>query len=1155
MALSNDLVTQFVKITNDDTKNKTESTVYGTAVEYNGSIYVRLDGSDLLTPISTTTDVKAGERVTVMIKNHTATVTGNISSPSARTDDVKELNAKTEDLTDEISEFEIIIADKATVSELEVEKARIDDLTADNVTIKNTLTANKADISDLQADNITITETLTANQADIENLKTTKLDASIADITYATIENLEATNAEIYNLEAVYGDFEILTTNRFDAIDATIKNLDATYATITDLETERARIDSLQAKVADIDLLEADVANIETLIFGSATGNVIQTSFSNAVIAQLGDAQIKSAMIENISADKITAGDIITNNVRVMSEDGRLIISDETMQISDENRVRVQIGKDAEGDYSINIWDADGNLMFSEGGITDSAIKEAIIRNDMVSDDANISAYKLDIDSLFTAINEDGSNTIISSRIYLNDEEQTLDVAFKEMTTNVDGLNETVSSQGTQLTVVQGQISSKIWQEDINTAVDNIDIGGRNLAIGSASNYWLSGFNQPATTIAGERDYTVTDETHNSTVVTRWSGSNYNEYSGPFFGIGTVLGITLEVGEIYTVSAWVKADAETSLKSSSFAEGHTLVSYSTNVKTEWTRVWVVFEATKTDGNFRFYTEPNATTDAPYIYMCGIKVEKGNKPTDWTPAPEDTKKDISTLSTQYSTLNQTVNGISATVASHTSLIESKADESTVIEVQDKISEVELSLSGFQTTVSETYATKVEMEDAIDDIAKDLATETEFTELKTQVTQNTSSITAVAERTTTNETSIAQLQLTADGLTSRVSGVEQDAETALVNAANAQEDIDNLEIGGRNLFENSASLDESAFGFYSSPERTVEIVEDTTLPSGTYTAITFNEATTDHVGGPYLHTNFGKYLDKMTEGETYTVSAWIKCSTAKEAGNFRVEFMGDVTSKNVPNLSTEWQRYYVTGVYDSTATGRSDICFYYAGLWTTGDVFYISSPKVEKGNKPTDWTPAPEDVESDIADANETAMDAQNSANNNAERISESESLIQQLSDSISMLVVDENGESLMTQNGDSWVFSMGTYNETLNSVSTNLDSLQQEVGDTQQTLNILNQAVSDLGVLADYIIITTYNEQPCIELGEADSDFKLRITNTEIQFVEGTSTPAYMTNQKLYINKAEVVDEMQMGGFVWKVRPNGNLGLMWKGASS
>ena len=54
-------------------------------------------------------------------------------------------------------------------------------------------------------------------------------------------------------------------------------------------------------------------------------------------------------MIENIAADKITSGDIITNNVRVMSEYGSLLISDETIQISDETRVRVQIGKDASG--------------------------------------------------------------------------------------------------------------------------------------------------------------------------------------------------------------------------------------------------------------------------------------------------------------------------------------------------------------------------------------------------------------------------------------------------------------------------------------------------------------------------------------------------------------------------------------------------------------------------------------------------------------------------------------------------------------------------------------------------------------------------------------------------------------------------------------
>ena len=94
MGLSNELVSKFVKVTKDDVEVKKETTVYGTIVEYNGSKYVKLDGSDLLTPFSSTTDVEPNERVTVMIKNHTAIVTGNVSSPAARTDTVKEVANK-----------------------------------------------------------------------------------------------------------------------------------------------------------------------------------------------------------------------------------------------------------------------------------------------------------------------------------------------------------------------------------------------------------------------------------------------------------------------------------------------------------------------------------------------------------------------------------------------------------------------------------------------------------------------------------------------------------------------------------------------------------------------------------------------------------------------------------------------------------------------------------------------------------------------------------------------------------------------------------------------------------------------------------------------------------------------------------------------------
>ena len=478
MALSYDLISQFAKLAVGDKKTKSESTVYGTVVvDGNGNKYVKLDNSDQLTPLaednqptleSTSADANEGERVSVLIKDHKATVTGNISSPAARTGDV----ADVKDSVSKIQEFDILVgerlqANEAYIKELQTDKADVGDLTAATAKITE-LEASKASVDELNA-----------TKAEITDIKATKLDVDIANIKYATIENLNVVNEEVTNIKGLQAEYQELTTDNFEAVDATIKNLDTKYASIETLEAEQARItkletDSLTAESATIKNLEADVGNIDTLIFGSASGDVIQSSFANAVIAQLGNAQIKAAMIENVNADQITAGDILTNNVRVMSEDGKLLISDETIQISDDERVRVQIGKDASGDYSISIWDADGNLMFSEGGITDNAIKDAIIRNDMVSEDANISASKLNISSLFSEINN-STETIKSTKIYLDDEKQTLDVAFTSMSSEVGDLSDTVSSQGTELSVIQGKIESKVWQQDIDDATDTLN--------------------------------------------------------------------------------------------------------------------------------------------------------------------------------------------------------------------------------------------------------------------------------------------------------------------------------------------------------------------------------------------------------------------------------------------------------------------------------------------------------------------------------------------------------------------------------------------------------------------------------------------------------------------------------------------------------
>lgn len=196
MALPSELISEFVKITKDDTPKKSETIVYGTIVESDGSKYVQLDGSELLTPISSTTNVADKERVTVMIKNHTAIVTGNITSPSAR-------NVEVDEVSKAVMDMKIIVADKVSTKELEAETARIDELIAGNVTITGKLEAAEADIKKLTAEDVTITGKLEANEAEIKDLKaenvtiTGKLEAVEADIKNLDVENLEAKYANI----------------------------------------------------------------------------------------------------------------------------------------------------------------------------------------------------------------------------------------------------------------------------------------------------------------------------------------------------------------------------------------------------------------------------------------------------------------------------------------------------------------------------------------------------------------------------------------------------------------------------------------------------------------------------------------------------------------------------------------------------------------------------------------------------------------------------------------------------------------------------------------------------------------------------------------------------------------------------------------------
>ena len=167
----------------------------------------------------------------------------------------------------------------------------------------------------------------------------------------------------------------------------------------------------------------------------------------------------------------------------------------------------------------------------------------------------------------------------------------------------------------------------------------------------------------------------------------------------------------------------------------------------------------------------------------------------------------------------------------------------------------------------------------------------------------------------------------------------------------------------------------------------------------------------------------------------------------------------------------------------------------------------------------------------------------------------DRVNQAESIIQQLNNCISMLVTDGNGGSLMTQTEYGWTFNMQKTNDAMSNLSSSLSELQNTTGNTQSTVNVLQKTLTDHGQILEYVNISTYEGEPCIELGENHSDFKLRITNTRIMFLSGSNIPTYINTNGLVTQNIEVTGEIVHGGYTMMNTSDGGWGLIWKGASS
>lgn len=832
-----------------------------------------------------------------------------------------------------------------------VKKLMVDNLTATNATIKNlsgdVLKFKTGEFENLKSDVASFKKTTTTNlnaaNAKIENLeantvKTSELEAKVgtfgylkatdASLTYATITNLKAESGKIDDLQSDYATFKTTTANDLKAANANIQNLTATKATITDLN----------AATAKISVLEGNYANLNTLVNGNLTSANIQSLTLNSKNTTIENGMIKNAMIENLAFDKITGMDINTTNLTVHSSDGKSKWTDNTIQISDANRVRVQIGKDASNDYSMSVWDKNGNLIWDALGATEKTIQRKIIRDGIVADDANISGSKLDINSVVKEVN--GSTTKLkSSTIVMNDKNQTLDVVFNEMETTVaDNLSSAKLyadgklSDAQKYALEQANSALSSAKSYADSAVDNIEVGGRNLVLDSINFRYNSNF-------AGNARF--------SSIIVEDSSAlsgHHTEMTCTVSGTGGAYGYPLQnntfdsIGKTITISFYWKCNAERKL-SIGIENGGT---FNETVSTDWKKITKTYVPYRNYYAMVWYARELQWNVGDVLYIRDLKIEFGNKATDWTPAPEDTQSqidNITEITTSHTTSISTMQGQISSLISEDTTIKGNYDA-----LLSRYNTTVATVDSMKTTIGEHTTILNNQNDSI------AAVTTKANTIESNLAGTTQTVSEVKSNLAGTQERVTKVETSLTGLTTRVSSTETN--------------LANLEIGGRNLVLNSDKEYIMGYG----------------IPNTTWTdGYAYIGLPTTRLTNEILPQN-NAFLLHPEAGKTYTQTIWIETDAniidlnAAEISWFTGKYGHVPVAAKIIKLADN--SYKLTSTYTVTKGDFNirlfDILHLFSALDISNSGTYLKfgKLKVEQGNVSTDWTPAPEDVDQQI-----------------------------------------------------------------------------------------------------------------------------------------------------------------------------------------
>lgn len=373
MSLDKKVIKDFVAAVNKKEETKTPTILTGTVHREGGTVSVKIDGSESLTPVSTVINVEDGERVTVIIENHKAMITGNLSSPAARGNEVEDLK--------------VIVGDKVSTAELEAITAKVGEIDGDVANFKETttekLSAQDANIKKIDGDvasfKETTTEKLSANEANIK-----KIDGDVASFKETTTEKLNANSAAIGSLDSTFANFK----------DATAEKFKANEASIEDLKTGK-----LSAKDADLKYANIDFSNI-----GKTAMEYFYAQSGLVKDVTIGDATITGELVGvTISGDLLKGNTVVADKLVIKGSDGLYYkLNTDGMSVEKEQT-----------DYnSLN-----GQVIRAK-----SITATKIDVEDLVAFGATIGGFKIGQDSIYSGVKESVGNT--TRGIYMDNDGQ-----------------------------------------------------------------------------------------------------------------------------------------------------------------------------------------------------------------------------------------------------------------------------------------------------------------------------------------------------------------------------------------------------------------------------------------------------------------------------------------------------------------------------------------------------------------------------------------------------------------------------------------------------------------------------------------------------------------------------------------------------------